>query len=243
MDSLDETSTPGLTPGMGGGDDGAENEPWTHEGMDTLIRRWKNEKYAPEILPFDHKTIQDMSEAVEFVSEILHEERADSESQDPNDPDFSLRCIDYERVKYVLRDYLRIRIWKLSKWPQHYLEPGNIDVLSDAERTFLREFWEAKQGFCHNRLLDALPPAKRLLDEKIDLLDMVRRPNLNSHVYARVTGDLPKLMTETMPSTQGTEASAPEPLMLANGQTYLIRYNVIREFLMNSHEDGKVALV
>jgi hypothetical protein len=30
---------------------------------------------------------------------------------------------DLERTKYVLRDYLRIRLWKLTQWPQHYLEP------------------------------------------------------------------------------------------------------------------------
>jgi hypothetical protein len=140
----------------------------------------------------------------------------------------------------VLRDYLRIRLWKLTKWPQHYLEPGNLDVLSDAERVFLREFWEAKKGFLENRLLEALPPAKRLLDEKTDLLDMVRRPNLEKHVFARITGEIPKLTPSASPSTQGSDA---EPLELASGQTYLIRYAVIREFLIDSAHEGKVQLV
>lgn len=237
--SLDETGTP---TDFGGSEAEAKNEsePWIHQGMDTLIRRWQNEKYAPEILPFDQQTVEDLSEATEFVSEMLYEERQDSESQDPNDPDFGLRCIDYERVRYVLRDYLRIRIWKLSQWPQHYLEPGNIEVLSDAERTFLKEFWDIKKGFCAVRLLDALPKAKRPLDEKLDLLDMVRRPNLEKHVYARITGDIPKITLSPSPSTQGSE---PEPLILKNGQTYLIRYSVIQEFLMDGTQDGKVQLV
>jgi len=235
MDSAGDSSSLG-----GGAEAGTEAEPWIHQGMDQLIRRWKNEKYAPEILPFDQQNVEDLSEATEFVSEILHEEMADSEEKDPNDPDYRLRCIDHDRVKYVLRDYLRIRLWKITQWPQHYLEPDNIEVLSEAERTFLREYWDAKKGFLENRLLDALPPAKRALDEKIDLLDMVQRPNLDKHVYVRITGEIPKLTVSPSQTTQGSE---PQPLVLANGQTYLIRYSVIREFLMDSAHDGKVELV
>jgi hypothetical protein len=73
MDSLDETSTPGITATEDDGDDGAE--PWIHQGIEILMRRWKNERYAPEILPFDQQTVEDLSEASEFVNENLHEER------------------------------------------------------------------------------------------------------------------------------------------------------------------------
>lgn len=240
--SLGDMSSPGL---LGAGADGAaEDEPWVHQGIEQLMRRWQNEKYCPEILPFDQQIVEDLSEAIEFVNENLHEDMADGDSQDPNDPDYLLRCIDYERVKYVLRDYLRIRLWKISQWPQHYLEPGNNEVLSSAERIFLQESWDIKKAFYKNRLLDALPEMKQQLDQKLDLLDMVRRPELDKHVYARITAELPKLTPtpSPSPSTQGTERST-EALNLANGQTYLIRYSVIREFLMDSAHDGKVRLV
>jgi len=242
MDSL-ESDLNGLL-GAADAEEEKENEPWIHQGMEQLVRRWKNEKYAPEILPFDQQNVEDLSEAIEFVNEILHEERAEGSLEDPTCAiDYSLRSIDYERVKYVLRDYLRIRLWKLTKWPQHYMEEGHIEVLSPAERHFLREFWDAKQGFLHNRFLDALPPTKQPLDQKLDLLDMVRRPNIEKHVYARITGEIPKINPTPSPSTQGSERTEPEPLVLSNGQTYLIRYSQIREFLMDSTQDGKVQLV
>lgn len=236
-DTLGDSSSPGL---IGGADGAGESEPWIHQGMEQLIRRWKNEKYCPEILPFDQENVTDLAEAIEYVNETLHDEKAEGAIQDLNDPDYALRCIDYERVKYVLRDYLRIRIWKLTKWPQHYLEEGNIEVLSTAERQFLRDFWDIKKAFCDNRLLSALPQTKQALDKKMDLLDMVRRPDLDKHVYARITGEIPRLTPTPSPSTQGSDA---EPLTLSNGQTYLIRYSVIREFLMDSANDGKVQLV
>jgi len=234
-----DSASPGF---VGEADDGGDSEPWIHQGVADLIRRWENEKYAPEILPFDQQNVEDLSEAIEFVNDALHEDQGDAETRDFNDPDYCLRCIDYERVKYVLRDYLRIRLWKVTRWPQHYLEPGNIDVLSEAERQFLREFWDVKKAFLKNRLLDALPPSKQPLDQKQDLLDMVRRPNFDKHVFVRITGEIPKLTPSFTQgtSTQGTE---PEPLTLSNGQTYLLRYSVIREFLMDKAHDGKVRLV
>merc|ERR1719487_3185570 len=126
------------------------------------------------------------------------------------------------------------------KWPQHYMEAANIDVLSTAERQFMRDFWDSKSKFLKNRLLDAMPKGKETLDEKMDVLDMVRRPNLDKHVYARITGEIPKLTPMSSPSTQGSE---PEPLTLSCGQTYLIRYSQIRTFLMDPSQDGKVQLV
>jgi hypothetical protein len=222
-------------------EDADKNEPWIHKGFETLMRRWRNETFAPEILPFDSQTIEDYTEATELVSEILHEDRMDAESQDGIDPDFNIRCMDHERVQYVMRDYLRQRLWKLQQWPQHYLEADNIEVLSEAERVFLRAIWDAKKVFMQTRVLDALPPAKQSLDDKIDLLEMVRRPKLQSHVYARINDDIPVIDPTPSASTQGSQPS--EPLRLMKGQTYLIRYSLIRTFFTDPEMDGKIELV
>eukprot|EP00442_Polarella_glacialis_P020574 CAMPEP_0115079728 /NCGR_PEP_ID=MMETSP0227-20121206/18273_1 /TAXON_ID=89957 /ORGANISM="Polarella glacialis, Strain CCMP 1383" /LENGTH=238 /DNA_ID=CAMNT_0002467271 /DNA_START=116 /DNA_END=832 /DNA_ORIENTATION=- len=218
-----------------------EEEAFVHEDVDRLIRRWRNEKYAPEILPFDKDVIQNMSELLEFVAETLDGERNEGEGQDPHDPDFCLRNIDLERMRYVLRDYLRIRLWKLTRWPQHYLEPKNQDLLSAAERAFLSEYWDNKRLFLDNRLLTTIPPSKRALNEKLDFLDMVRRPEIEKHVYARIKKDVGEI--EVPPSmTQSTEGT-PAPLVLVEGDTYLLRYSIIRSLMMQPEHDGKVDLV
>jgi hypothetical protein len=233
MDSFGDTPS-----NIGSVDDAEKNEPWIHKGFETLMRRWRNETFAPEILPFDLQTIEDYTEATELVSEVLHEDRMEAESQDANDPDFNIRCMDHERVQYVMRDYLRQRLWKLQQWPQHYLEMDNIEVLSEAERVFLREIWDAKKVFLQTRLLDALPPAKQALDDNIDIVGMVRRPNLDAHVYARIKDDIPSIEVSPSLSTQGSEP--PEPLRLVNGQTYLIRYSLIRNYMVDRELDGKI---
>mmetsp|Transcript_78062 Transcript_78062/g.135376 ORF Transcript_78062/g.135376 Transcript_78062/m.135376 type:complete len:238 (-) Transcript_78062:70-783(-) len=219
---------------------GFDDEPWVNEQVEQLFTRWKNEKYAPEILPFDSRLVEDMVEALEFVREQLEDEKAENEI-DPNDPDYCLREKEYERMKYIISDYLRIRLWKIQHWPQHYLEPQHNDFLSDAERTFLQEYWDSKKGFLDVRLLKGLPEAKRNLDDIVDgYLDMVRRPNLEKHIYVRITGDLPPL---AVPATSSSQGSGPTTITFQNGNTYLVRYSVIREFLVGPEHDGKVQLV
>uniref|UniRef100_A0A7S1PN95 DNA replication complex GINS protein SLD5 n=1 Tax=Alexandrium catenella TaxID=2925 RepID=A0A7S1PN95_ALECA len=218
-----------------------EDEVFHNKDVEKLFLRWQNEKFAPEVLPFDRDVAENISEMVEYVGEGLEEERGEGDGQDPNDPDYCLRCVDLERIKYLLRDYLRIRLWKLSQWPQHYLEPANIQYLSDAERQFLREFWNLKKGFFESRLLGGLPTAKQGLDDKMDLLDMVRRPALDKHVYARLSESIGPI--EVPPTSTQDTGSSPEPLTLQAGNTYLLRWPIVRNFFLNPELEGKVQLV
>eukprot|EP00930_Biecheleria_cincta_P034856 TRINITY_DN24023_c4_g1_i1.p1 TRINITY_DN24023_c4_g1~~TRINITY_DN24023_c4_g1_i1.p1 ORF type:complete len:249 (+),score=30.14 TRINITY_DN24023_c4_g1_i1:30-749(+) len=239
MDSFDNTplDTPGDSAEGGPGEDVVENP-----DVAKLIKRWRNEKYAPEILPFDSELIERLSEVLEFAASNLEEDRVEGD-QDPKDPELRLRSLDLDRMRYVLRDYLRIRLWKLTQWPQHYLEARNQELLSAAERKFLSEYWDNKRAFLENRLLSALPTHYQTLDDRSDLLDMTRRPCLEKHIYARILGELGAI--EVPPSlTQNASASATqEPLVLSEGETYLLRYVLVRPYLMQPESDGKVELV
>merc|ERR1719277_625193 len=209
--------------------------------VDRLFAKWRNEKYAPELLPFDSKLVEDFSEVIEFVGENLESEREDPH-EDSNSPDYRLRSIEHERMKYLLKDYLRIRLWKLSQWSQHYLEPEKSHFLSDAERTFVRELWGTKKSFFEHLFVTALPVSKQKLDDKFDVLEMVRRPKLDQHVYARIVGNIGAISVP--PSL--TQNSSGEPVSqqsLETGQTYLLRYSLVRKFLIDPEHEGKVELV
>jgi len=234
--ATDEAQAPSL--GAEAGPDGADEEDFqTNPDLPQLYRMWRNEKYAPELLPFNERVVCNISEVIEFVGEEIDQDRME-EDQDPNDPDIALRSKDLERVKYVLRDYLRIRLWKLAQWPQHYLERNNITLLSDAERTFLREHWHHKKMFFESRLLAALPPSKQSLDDKIDLLDMVRRPPVDKYIYARIMEEVGELdVPATTLTQQETQSSRRESV--TKGHTYLLHYSVIRPFLIDPVHAGE----
>jgi len=235
MDTFQDSS-------LGFGDDSAGDldTDILNQDVPTLFRRWRNEKYSPEILPFDAQVVDNMCEVTEFVAESLLEEMNDAKNSQPEDLDSGLhvrlRRIDLDRSRYLLRDYLRLRLWKLTQYPQHYLEPAHMELLSDAERTFLRDFWDAKRGYLENRLLGGLPPQKQALTE-----EMVRRPVVDRHVYARFAGEVGAI--EVPPSaTQGTQSS-PTSLSPKKGDTIIIRYSLVRKFLMDPQLDGSVELV
>jgi len=246
MAAAGDTESSSLGLGLGfGAEPGAElaAEKEGNRDVARLFQRWKNEKLAPELLPFDREVVENISEVVEFVRETLDEERADGQVQEVTDPNYVLRCLETERIQYVLRDYLRVRLWKLEQYPQHYLDPTNLTLLSDAERLFLQQFWELTSFFFEHRLLSAMPEGKTALDSKLDCLDMVRRPNLDRHVNAKILQDLGDVdLPPTISPTQES-ASQMKPLHLAEGQTYLLRYEIVRKFLMDAEHDGKVELV
>lgn len=233
MDSQSQTL------GLDDTDNQVDEEDFVNPDLPMLLRMWRNEKYAPELLPFNERVVVNISEVIEFLGEELDQDRAD-ENQDPNDPSFALRCKDLERVKYALRDYLRIRLWKLGQWPQHYLERNNVNLLSDAERTYLKEHWSHKRQFFESRLLSALPPSKQALDDKIDLLDMVRRPTLDKYIYVRFMEDVGELDVPATTLTQetGTQGSSRRETV-QKGHTYLLHYSMVRPFLLDPVHAGE----
>lgn len=227
--------------GAAGAGDPGDADPF-HDVKD-LVTRWRNEKFAPELLRFATEAVEQLSEVVEYVAEGLEEERANGEAE-PGGGDaclYLLRCTDMDRVKYLLRDYLRIRLWKIRRYPQHYLEPTSNELLSKAEREFLRNYWQLKSQYLDHKMLCALPEIKQKLDDQVDMLDMTRRPGLDKHVYVRIEGDVDPI--DITPSAGQTPSSQRSSLSLNRGETYLLRYHQVRQYLMAPEHDGKVVLV
>lgn len=217
-----------------------------------LRQMWRDEKYAPELLPMDKVIIENVTEQLEFQEEQMKNAKEEDleESPEAADPDraASENTIyerELDRLRYILRDYLRIRLWKLAEFPQHYLEPSNQMYLSEAERIYVKGMWEAQEGLFKNRMLSALPPMKRRLDMKEDLLDLVRRPDLDRHVYIKVLQDIGFVISVSLtPSTQASDATPrPQDLQLMPGRTYNLKYRHIRQLLMNPEQRGKICLV
>mmetsp|Transcript_20268 Transcript_20268/g.44256 ORF Transcript_20268/g.44256 Transcript_20268/m.44256 type:complete len:245 (+) Transcript_20268:175-909(+) len=218
------------------GDDPDEEEV-VNSDLPQLHRMWRNEKYSPEILPFNHHVVQNISEVVEFVAEGLDQERMSSDL-DVHDPSYVLRCKELDRVRFVLRDYLRIRLWKLQQYPQYYLDPAHKRLLSPAELEFLTGFWANRRHFYHTRMLDRLPPAKQVLNDKMDLLDMVKAPNLDTFIYARIKEEVGELEVRAESLTQDASQNSRKD-SFQKGKTYLLHYSIVRPFLIEPEHAGE----
>jgi len=203
-----------------------------------LFSRWQNEKYAPELLPYETTLVENINDLLEFVANSFREEGGiDADSPEPTDVTYRFRRIDYERVKYLLRDYLRIRIWKLCQYPQHYLEAAHTVYLSDAERRYLRDYWENKYTFLENRVLSQLPTSKNTLDPA-----MVRRPALDKHVFVKAIKEVVGRSGTQQASATQSSANRND-LTLAPGVTVLTKYSLIRRYLMEAEHSASLELV
>jgi GINS complex subunit 4 len=221
-----------------------------------LRQMWRDEKYAPELLPMDNVVIENINEQLDFQDDLIRNEKEEDLDESPEaaaDPDRAasvktICAIELDRLRYILRDYLRIRLWKLAEYPQHYLEKSNQMLLSEAERIYVKGLWEAQEGLLHNRFLSALPKMNRRLDTQEDLLDLVRRPDLDRHVYIKVLQDIGFVISVSLTqSTQDSEitpsATRQQDLTLTPGHTYNLKYRHIRQLLMNPEHRGKICLV
>merc|ERR1712224_619601 len=101
------------------------------------------------------------------------------------------------------------------------------------------------EKFFQERLLKYFPAEHyRKLDSQLDMFSMIRRPEMEKHVYARImkyvgTINVPPTYSQSE-NTSGEQAST---LTLDEGSTYLLQWSVVRKFFFDPQLDGKVNLV
>ncbi|KAG1062486.1 hypothetical protein G6F42_027410 [Rhizopus arrhizus] len=95
---------------FGVGNDGIISRPMGGT-IDSLTKIWMDERNAPEILPYEHSLVEPLILAIEAQAENIMESM---ESQTENKFESMLYQTEIERVKYLLKSYLRCRLWKAS---------------------------------------------------------------------------------------------------------------------------------
>ncbi|KAF9430116.1 GINS complex subunit [Entomortierella beljakovae] len=99
-----------------------------------LTQAWINERASPDILQYEQAATNEVLSKIEEQTIIL-------DDMDSGNDTIMIISILYqtelERVKFVLRSYLRTRISKIEKFCEYILsnEDGRLDRLSAAERT------------------------------------------------------------------------------------------------------------
>ncbi|KAG0242443.1 GINS complex subunit [Actinomortierella wolfii] len=151
-----------------------------------LTQAWINERAAPEILPYEGEAVQGLLDRIDSQLAIIDDLDAGSDS------DIILSIIyqtELERVKFVLRGYLRTRISKIERFGQYYL--GNNDMksrLSPAEQTYVESYVRLTMKHYSSSFLNEFPPSLQKQDDIVfdRRISMVSKPNLSEAVFCRV---------------------------------------------------------
>lgn len=186
-----------------------------------LTQAWVSERIAPEILPYNQALVDTINTKLRKQIEFLEE----TEIRDAK-TNFKLVIIqtELERVKYLMRSYLRTRIHKVDKYALHCLRDQDMMLrLSSLERQYVQKHQAILERHYHLAFLKDLPESgnlRKLDDLAAAGLSMIDVPDLNKAVFCKVVKPIAseiKIGAETMD--------------LEMGNILLIRYGAVRNFL------------
>ncbi|KAI9637570.1 uncharacterized protein MKK02DRAFT_23629 [Dioszegia hungarica] len=210
--------------GGGGGDGGDEDE--TLEGDMDDVRRlgvvWVRERGTGEIMSWEGDLIDSIFDKLDQQQKMVDTLRSDPDTSEEEHFKLMLVMTEMERVKYLVRSYVRTRLWKIEKFSQYIvITPEVHPSLSGAELSHARRYTELLHTHFQHSVLDSLPEWLRKMDEtSSDGLSMIPKPNKNIPVLIYCRRDCGEI---TLPDG--------EPAALGKGSTHLLKYNLVEQWI------------
>jgi hypothetical protein len=109
-----------------------------------LERIWQNEKFTKELLKFEERVL-DILKKIEVKEDELSKAKK-------NDDYVELIELDIERIKYMIKEYLRIRLAKIERYIYYIVNNELHSLLSNAEYDFTIQLYKHKKGYFEDHL-------------------------------------------------------------------------------------------
>ncbi|KAI8078268.1 uncharacterized protein B0P05DRAFT_470691 [Gilbertella persicaria] len=196
----------------------------TGEAAEELTTAWLNERNAPEVLPYERTLVEFLIETIERQA-IME----DMENHVENKFESMVYQTEIERIKYVVKSYLRCRLFKIEKFTLHLLRQPNLrDILSHQEIIYARRYQELIESHYHHTFLHQLPRTQQKQDEVIQDMSMVVEPNLDAPVFCRVLSNIGHV-----------EIGQSDSVLFEMGDIYILRYSDVQHYL----KENKIKLI
>ncbi|KAK4502440.1 hypothetical protein PRZ48_005865 [Zasmidium cellare] len=189
--------------------------------LQALTRAWINERSSPELLPYPTELIERSTQGVKSQIEVIEEMTG---AMDPTS-NFKLVILqtELERVKFLLRSFLRARIAKIDKHPLHYhsvatsADLGDQPILSRLESQYLVSHQALLSSHYNASFLSLFPTQLQRLDDATGGDSMIDKPDEDTAVFCRVLRD-------------GYVSRPPDDdIELKRGDVWVLRWTTIRE--------------
>jgi GINS complex subunit 4 len=188
----------------------------------SLTRAWINERRSPDLLPYEATMVENIMKLLRPQWTLISARQAQWTGRDSHIRD--LLTMEADRVGYMLKAYLRVRLLKIQKYARYYLMSGQ-SLMSPSEVAFATNVLGITEEAFKSMFLRHLPQG----DEYFQSLvasddpggDMIRRPNLERVVFIKAT--------ETVGPVKDGNSS--ETVTFEKGRNYIARYDLIREYV------------
>ncbi|XP_069702248.1 DNA replication complex GINS protein SLD5 [Periplaneta americana] len=195
--------------------------------LKTLKDIWLNERNCPELL-------QHQTDVVDCMLDQIHQMEDNLCKLKKNDFRVVIHRQELDRIRYIIADYLRVRINKIEQYAIHILEqegkrsPEDA-VLSPAELKFAREFVANMESHFTIVALRHMPSNFQHFDK--DKLTIA--PNISSHVFLRAKRNITGVVIE------GDSENRDEEVDLDENSQHIMQYKPIAEYV----KSGAVQLI
>ncbi|KAJ3426832.1 sld5 protein [Anaeramoeba flamelloides] len=203
--------------------------------LSNFIQAWTNEKNSPEIFPYETELITEIRNHINTQQQIIDKNLEQIKEEETNNNDSQLMFLtnimlmEVERLNYLLRSYLRMRLDKIEKYPVFILKNQQVrESLSKEEQQFLAGYFKLFEKHMKNSFLEKLPKPLQKIDDEEE--GMVAKPDVNNYVACKINEDLGEV--------QFLEADTFN-LTLKKDDSYIINYDHIKPFI----QSNKVSLI
>ncbi|KAK9468243.1 hypothetical protein V1512DRAFT_259054 [Lipomyces arxii] len=191
-----------------------------------LLVVWQAERTCPDILRYETELLDNVLDLLRQQVEVIEIAHTTDEINDKEKFEMLLIETELERVKFIIRGYIRARIHKIDLHMMHILHSeGTIEKLSQTEQQYVRRREVQLRRFYGVRFLDSLPQKLQRLDDTAGMIPMIERPDLDAVVFVRILRDVESTI----------DVGDEDELELKSGNIYVLPYRFIRHQVTLGH--------
>ncbi|KAF9267216.1 GINS complex Sld5 component [Marasmius fiardii PR-910] len=195
-----------------------------------LMQHWMNERHCPDLLPAKEEVLSSLLDHIRRQSEAVQLLRGELSTSEEEHLRIMLVQTEVERVKFVVRSYVRTRLYKIEKYARHIVSSPEIQArLTTSELEHARRFAKLTDQHFHLSVLQSLPETQAdLNDTPIFMPHMTTQPDRSRPVFVHSLTSCPPIRF-----ADGTT------LQMEKGHISLMPYGAAEELLLK----GDVELV
>ncbi|CAH8854329.1 unnamed protein product [Trichobilharzia szidati] len=126
------------------------------ELLERLYQIWQNEKIAPVLLTAH-------SDLLGLIQTEVNQLEAEAKSLPAGDLKAQMKRIQVERIRFIIADYMRVRIKKIERFAEHVLaeersrNPNDPPHLTVEEYLFAKSYANSIRDYLKNNIINRLP--------------------------------------------------------------------------------------
>ncbi|KAJ4488097.1 hypothetical protein J3R30DRAFT_3695745 [Lentinula aciculospora] len=134
--------------------------------LSQLTRHWMNERHAPDILPAEEELLASLLDHIRRQSDAVQLLRGEPSASEEEHIRIMLVQMEVERVKFIVRSYVRTRLFKIEKFARFIMTDATIQTrITTAERVHASRHAHLTDHHFHNSVLQSLPETQSHLDD------------------------------------------------------------------------------